>query len=352
MPLIRPVSPADLDSLVRLAGEATFGLTTLTSEPFRLQQRIEQSESGEAPLLVMVDEETGGLIGTAGLFTHVGDADRAEPFYTYRLERTVHQSKTLGVLNKVDALHLTRIFDGPTEIGTLFLHPDVRGSGLGRVLSLSRFLLIARDPDRFDRQIIAEMRGVIDEKGRAPFWDAIGRHFFQVDFPIADILSSQDKRFIGELMPAHPIYVPLLPAEAQAVIGEVHPNTAPAKRLLESEGFEFAKMVDIFDGGPCLRCDRKAIRTIVESRRCELVEVHSDVAHGKIDSLVATAEGRLRIIGCRTQRDQGKLSLAKSDAAKLNAFPGATLIVAPIKGTAESFWNSESTSHHQDGPTT
>lgn len=207
MPFIRLVKPADLDSLVELAGETTFGLTTLTPDPKRLKIRIGESDSGEAPLLVMVDDSDEQVMGTAGLFTHVGDSERAEPFYTYRLERSIHRSETLNVRNEVDALHLTKLFDGPTELGTLFLHPDFRGGGTGRVLSLSRFMLVARDPEKFDRQVIAELRGVIDAEGHSPFWDAVGRHFFQVDFPIADILSSEDKQFIAELMPAHPIYV-------------------------------------------------------------------------------------------------------------------------------------------------
>lgn len=340
MQFIRLVRPLDLDSLVELAGETTFGLTTLTPDPERLQKRIEESESGDSPLLVMVAGDQERVIGTAGLFTHVGDSKRAEPFYTYRLERTIHQSEALQVHNEVDVLHLAKLFDGPTELGTLFLHPDFRGGGKGRVLSLSRFLLVARDPEKYDRQVIAEMRGVIDGLGHSPFWDAIGRHFFQVDFPIADILSSKDKQFIAELMPTHPIYVPLLPPDAQRVIGKVHDKTEPARRLLESEGFHFAKTVDIFDGGPCLRCDRKAIRTIVESTICELTKI-SDVQQSTIiDSLVSTADGPFRAIGCATKRSSRGVALNPKDANCLEVEIGDSLIVSPLKGLARDFWQT------------
>lgn len=347
VPMIRMVRPDDLDSLVDLAGESTFGLTTLTPDRERLEQRINDSESGKSPLLVMIDRTGKRVIGTAGLFTHVGDSERGEPFYAYRLERTIHRSESLNVRNEVDALHLAKIFDGPTELGTLFLHPKFRGGGKGRVLSLSRFMLIARDPERFDRQVIAEMRGVNDQDGRSPFWDAVGRHFFQVDFPIADILSSRDKRFIAELMPTHPIYVPLLPKEAREVIGKVHPKTEPALRLLESEGFHDAKMIDIFDAGPCVRCDRKAIRTIVESSLCELHEVMADNDpkwdDAPIDTLVATAAGPFRCIGCPSHRVAGRIGLRQSDAEAMRLSVGYPMIVSPLRGTAKMFWNTDRT---------
>ncbi len=67
-------------------------------------------------------------------------------------------------------------------------------------------------------------------------------------------------------MPTHPIYIPLLPPAAQAVIGRVHPNTEPAIHLLEREGFKDSGMVDIFEAGPVIRCPRDEIRTVRESQ--------------------------------------------------------------------------------------
>ncbi|MCA9135161.1 MAG: arginine N-succinyltransferase, partial [Planctomycetales bacterium] len=203
-----------------------------------------------------------------------------------------------------------------------------------------------------DREVIAELRGVIDDKGRSPFWDGLGRHFFQVDFPIADILSSSDKQFIAELMPTHPIYVPLLPKAAQAVIGKVHPQTEPARKLLESEGFAFSKMIDIFDGGPCVRCDRKAIRTIVESTDCELLGTDDPYGvdpHGAvtIDSLVATADGEFRCIGCVTRRTEGSVFLRRDDAERLQVQVGDRLIVSPLRGSAKEFWRGHRTPTEQ-----
>ena len=86
-----------------------------------------------------------------------------------------------------------------------------------------------------------------------------------MEFQQADRLSMKNKHFIAESMPTHPIYVPLLPKKAQEVIGKVHPNTEPALKLLESEGFAFNQEVDIFEAGPVVSCDKSEIRCVKES---------------------------------------------------------------------------------------
>jgi arginine N-succinyltransferase len=130
---------------------------------------------------------------------------------------------------------------------------------------------MAEHPELFDPVVIAEMRGIIDENGRSSFWEAVGRHFFDVDFPTADYLSVVDKRFIAELMPVHPIYLPLLPPQAQQVVGKVHPRTEPAMKMLLDEGFELANMVDIFDAGPTVTCPMTRVRSVRESEEARVV---------------------------------------------------------------------------------
>ncbi len=141
----------------------------------------------------------GQLVGISCIFSKVGGY---EPFYAYKMvDRTIHCS-ALDATRHVTSLHLQKIHDGPTEIGSLFLRPEYRSKGRGRLLSLSRFAFIAAHPKRFSNEVIAEMRGVVHEDGTCPFWDAIARHFFEMDFPQADSLSTISKTFIEELMPA------------------------------------------------------------------------------------------------------------------------------------------------------
>jgi arginine N-succinyltransferase len=280
MHVIRPVRPDDLDALLNLAQAAGVGLTTLPADRELLEQRIHDAAhafrptvrkpGGDAYLFVLEDLLTGAVHGCCGIVARVGGF---EPFYTYDVRTTLRQSEALGVHKRIEALHLEAHHKGPSEIGTLFVHPDARGKGIGRLVSLSRFVFMAGFPGRFAKETIAEVRGVLDDAGQSPFWNAIGRHFFEMDFAQADARSAADKGFIADLMPQHPIYLPMLPPAARAAVGEVHRNARPAKRLLEQEGFEFGGQVDIFDAGPLMRAQTSEIRSVEHSATAELVDV-------------------------------------------------------------------------------
>ena len=172
------------------------------------------------------------------------------------------------------------VHDGPSEIGSLFLSPEYWGGGHGRLLSMSRFLFIAEFPERMEKEMIAEMRGVVNRDGVSPLWAALGSHFFQIGFPRAETLTSLSKKFIADLMPKHPIYIPLLPESAQAIIGEVHQNTRPALSMLKKEGFEFRQRVDIFDGGPTMHCQTSQIRAVRTSRAGVVAAIEPQVIDG------------------------------------------------------------------------
>jgi arginine N-succinyltransferase len=130
---------------------------------------------------------------------------------------------------------------------------------------------MAAAPERFSDRVLAELRGVVDDQGVSPFWECLGRHFFRMDFAEADRLSATtDNQFICDLMPKYPIYVDLLPPEAREVIGRCHSDGVGAYKLLQWEGFEFDRTVDIFDGGPLVAAQRRHIRTIQESRMVTL----------------------------------------------------------------------------------
>ncbi|WP_404425325.1 arginine N-succinyltransferase [Nibricoccus sp. IMCC34717] len=272
--VFRPIADSDLPGLVRLARGIVGGLTSLPPNEAFLRERIEDSRRSFSPLVrkpgaehylfVLEDCETGRLVGTSGIAARVGGYD---PFYSYEIRHERYTHAPLHVDRDIAVLHLKKEHRGPTEIGSLYLDPEYRRDGLGRLLSLARFLFIAAFPQRFDSTVIAEMRGYLDQRGRSPFWEAVGRHFFGHDYYDADIRSGLgDKAFIADLMPRHPIYVPLLAPEVQAVIGQVHHDTKPALALLKAEGFEPTSEIDIFDAGPQLRASVDTVRTIRERK--------------------------------------------------------------------------------------
>jgi arginine N-succinyltransferase len=272
MVLVRPALIGDLEELLALAASAGVGLTTLPNDRDLLRKRILKSQrsmenipdrpGGESYLLVMEDLGGKRIVGASGIVSKVGGF---EPFYAYRLETQIFESKPLKVHKEIQVLHLVREHDGPAEVGSLFLAADYRKKDFGRFLQLVRFLFVAEHPEAFENLIVSELRGVIDDNGFSPFWDGVGKFFFEIDFPRADHLSVVNKKFIADLMPTNPIYVPLLAPGAQKVIGQVHESSRPAMKNLQAEGFKFNGMIDIFDAGPCLSCQRDEIRTVRES---------------------------------------------------------------------------------------
>jgi len=137
---------------------------------------------------------------------------------------------------------------------------------------------MAMHVQRFAPKVIAEMRGISDENGESPFWNALGSHFFTMDFIDADALSSEGKnQFIAELMPKYPIYLPLLPESACKVIGKVHPDTKPALQMLENEGFKYQGYVDIFDAGPSIEAQIDDIKTIKNSFICTVTVIKEEL---------------------------------------------------------------------------
>jgi arginine N-succinyltransferase len=338
MVVIRPVELDDLDDLVELAKGTGFGLTTLPQDRYVLRRRIATSQegfaseaigpAGETCLFVLEDLDAKKVVGTAGVVSAVG---LTEPFYTYNLETTVIQSKMLKLRKEIQILHMMAERNGPAEIGSLFLHPAYRRDRNGRLLSLSRFLFVAEQPQRFEGTLIAEMRGVIDDKGNSPFWDALGRHFFNMDFPEADKLILVDKQFIADLMPPWPIYVCLLPPEAREVIGKVHMETKPAIRLLEEEGFAFNGRIDIFEGGPVVGCRRDDIRTIRDSIRATVTAVVDDPFDGEM-MLISNARHEFRACKATIQAldDPAQVRLAAPVAKALQVEPGQAIRYAPL----------------------
>lgn len=338
MVMIRPVRLTDLDELVAMAALTGHGLTTLPMDRELLRRRITLSlrsfanmgelPAGEVYLFVMEDVDTGRVIGTSGVCSKVGGF---EPFYSYRIETALHESPGLGVHKQIRVLHLVSEHNGPTEIGSLFLRPEYRKGGNGRLLSLSRFLFMAEHSQCFDFTVIAEMRGVIDEQGHSPFWDALGRHFFEIDLPTADYLSMVNKRFIADLMPKHPIYIPLLPPEAQAVIGQVHEQTRPALQLLLDEGFATNGMVDIFEAGPVVTCPLAQIRTVSTSRKAAIEHIRDDEPTAE-PSLVANTHGEFRACkGSVEGLSSGAVCISSACARVLGVNVGDTIRFASFR---------------------
>jgi arginine N-succinyltransferase len=291
MLVVRAARQSDLDGLMGLAALVGDGMTTLKADLRMLGGRIDVACASFAEtippeerdyLFVMEDTERALMVGVCAIKGAVG---LREPFYNYRIGTLVHSSTELDIFSRMETLYLSNDLTGNAELCSLFLHPAYRNGTNGKLLSKSRFLFMAQFPELFPQTVIAEMRGYQREDGVSPFWENLGRHFFQMDFKRADDLSSLGKKsFIAELMPRHPLYVAYLPREAQEVIGRVHVDTAPARHLLEQEGMFYAGYVDIFDAGPVLQArvaDLRAARVSVLSTLSLQVAEGTDTSPGQ-----------------------------------------------------------------------
>jgi arginine N-succinyltransferase len=274
--IVRPVRSVDLPALIDLARSTGAGLTTLPANEERLAHRVGwaekafrgEAERADADYLFVLEDDAGKVVGISAVAGAVG---LREPWYNYRVGLTVSASQELNIHRQVPTLFMANDLTGNSELCSLFLHADHRSGLNGRLLSKARLLFIAEFRELFGDKVIAEMRGMSDDRGRSPFWESLGRHFFKMEFSQADYLTGVgNKAFIAELMPKFPLYTCFLSEDARAVIGRVHPDTEPALAMLKAEGFSYQGYVDIFDAGPAIEAETAKIRAVRDSQNLVL----------------------------------------------------------------------------------
>jgi arginine N-succinyltransferase len=353
MLLVRNATEDDFDAILELAAGIGPGMTTLKPDPAALRQRLAlaaASFGGEARpqdadyLFVLEDTGTRRVCGVSAIKGAVGVN---EPFYNYRLSTSVHTSPATGRVNRVQSLHLSHDLSGASELCSLYLHPDWRKGTNGKLLSKSRLLFIAQFPELFARKVFAEMRGYQDGRGQSPFWEAVGRPFFHMDFHEADDLCGKgDRLFIEQLVPRLPLYVHLLGEAARDAIGRTHVDTAPARRLLEQEGLHFDGYIDIFDGGPVLEANLPALRALRDSR---LQLVGAGAPGGTVPCLVATMRrDRFRVIVADADPGAALLRLAPAALAALEVERGVPLRVLALQtqSKGDEPWTMQAPARH------
>jgi arginine N-succinyltransferase len=275
MLILRPARLSDLPGVEAIAAASAVGITSLPPDRDKLYEKIRASTQSfaaevdvngeEIYFFVLEDAETGEIVGTSGIVASAGFHDR---FYSYRNEIIVHASQELKVSNKIHALHLCHDLTGTSLLTSFYIDPKYHDTQWPQLLSRARLLFIAEHSHRFADRLAAENPGLCDDDGNAPFWNAVGRRFFGMEYPQAEQLSGgRSKTFIAELMPQYPIYVPLLPADAQLAIGQLHPVAQLPFSMLLEEGFEADTYIDIFDGGPTVEARISTLRSIQENRR-------------------------------------------------------------------------------------
>jgi arginine N-succinyltransferase len=270
MYIIRPIGFDDFGPYCHMAFKSHLAMTSMPKNEELLKNNIFSSldafsSSGSSLknkfyLFVLENFETKEIGGTSGIYSQVGIDT---PYYHYRKE-VLHQQgyEDLPIKNELPILKAVAITNGPSEVCSLYISPHFRKEGLGRLLSLSRFLFIACFLEKFHEILIAQMRGCVDQDNVTAFWDNLGRHFIDLSYAKVQQIKATNPKFLPHILPKNPIYIDLLPKEVQALIGKVHDNTRPALKILQEEGFEMTQDYDVFDGGPIIKATTKSIRAI------------------------------------------------------------------------------------------
>lgn len=319
----------DLEPLYEMAKLTGGGFTNLPADRKALSGKLEVANSAfsnegnelvdEQFVLVLEDSESGAVRGTCQLMTQVG---QRWPFYSYRLTTLTQHSQELDRTVRAELLSLVTDLEGSSEVGGLFLHPNERAGGLGLLLARSRYLFIAMHRNRFGDRVLAELRGVIDERGGSPFWDGVAGRFFGMGFQEADYFNAiHGNQFIADLMPKHPVYVAMLDDDARSVIGIPHPSGRAAMRMLENEGLRYSGYVDIFDGGPTMVAPTNDVKSIKESEQRKISS--TDLEQGE-RGIIAT--GKLSSFrscyGARELNEDGTISIDSLAADILDVTTG------------------------------
>jgi len=298
--VVRIASAKDIDALYEMAKLTGGGFTNLPADRDALAAKLARSdaamaEADDAPgnhlyVMMMEDLETGRIAGTAQIMSRIGES---QPFYSYRLGAVTQHSAELDRTFRAEMLTLVTDLEGSSEVGGLFLHPRYRAGGLGLLLARSRYLFIRQHRARFADRLLAELRGVIDEAGNAPFWDGLAGRFFGMTFREADAFNAVNgNQFIADLMPKHPIYQAMLTEAARSVIGVPHPSGRAAMRMLEDEGFTYEGYIDIFDGGPTMTVATDRVRTVREAGEAVIANAAVEQGHRAILSSGRLADFR------------------------------------------------------------
>ncbi|MEZ5996084.1 MAG: arginine N-succinyltransferase [Hyphomonadaceae bacterium] len=332
--VMRAAGAADLEGFKQLREIAGAGFTSLMLDDRAMAAKLELSEQSfastaaqpgaERYFIALEHIETGALAGCCGVKATIGETP---PFFNFRVITEAQSSAVVSRRFDMRVLIGVNDFTGCSEVGSLFVRPEHRANGVGRALAQNRYMLMAAQPQRFRDQVVSELRGVVSPDGVSPFWEAVGRHFFRMDFSEADKLSATtDNQFILDLMPQHPIYVDLLAQSARDVLGQCHADGQGARKLLEWEGFAFSNVVDIFDGGPLMSVQRDSIRTLREARRLR-IEACAAMSNGKRALIATPRMQNYRCISVRAELGGGVVRADARSLAALKIDAGAEVLV-------------------------
>jgi arginine N-succinyltransferase len=290
----------DVGALEALAAVTMPGVHTLPRTREKIVASVERSIASfaahvdipsEESYQFVLEDDAGQIAGTAAIHASAGSNGT---YFAFRNDVIQQVSRDLNISHSVHALTLCSELTAYSQLSAFYVRERAHAGVEAALLSRARLLYAVLAPHRFGDRFFVPLAGITDNDGNSPFWNALGRKFFQMDFLDAErtIGGARNRTLIVELMPHYPVYVPLLPGDAQAAMGQIHPDGELAFHLLTEEGFEADEYIDIFDGGPILQAHKHALRTYTQSMTRRVAEVAGgDVPEVLVSYAVASADG-------------------------------------------------------------
>lgn len=277
---MRAIQQSDLNSFIRLAFKAKIGITSLPKNEERLRKILAKSVesfqkdndivSNEIYLFVLEDTSTKTICGVSGIYSLTG---RDHPIHYFKIVSLPLKKAFPETPDSIEVLEPVHYANGPTEICSLFLDPVYRKSGLGKLLSFSRFLYMANFPKKFTELVFALMRSYINDDDENPFWNNVGRKFLDISFKTLINRMDAGENVYPEQLSKFSILMPFLSDEAKMAIGNVYQNTIPALKMLKEQGFAYDGEIDAIDGGPKIVARRENIKAIKSSQTIQVNEI-------------------------------------------------------------------------------
>ncbi len=276
MLVVRPLDFRDLDQLRDIVPELPWGnsgsfhtnrkgLETIIAQSIE-SFSCETKKAGHQTYVFALEEtESQQMIG----FCKLAATNNGFPVYSYRLETIEQRSPKLQVDKSIQVLRLIED-SGPIALpSSLFIRSRYRAKGYDRLVLDGAYLYMGSFPQRFPDRIVNEYRGLYDTRGNSLFWKYIIQPFIRsVSYKgLLRLLRQGLEHEITRLLPSGPIYLPLLPKRARKIIGQVHPEAAPAFRLMQRHGFRNQSHISYSSGAPLLETQIRDITTIQQNQR-------------------------------------------------------------------------------------
>jgi arginine N-succinyltransferase len=331
MMLVRPIRDSDIRQVSQLFGEDIVGMTSIPRCKTKWNKIVRESmrsfsndicPTEQNSFFMVLEDTTSGVIsGTTAVYTNVGVS---APLVSFALKSSAPCNGN-SVRTKLSSFQISKRHGPFTEVGSLYLNKAYRGANYAKLLTKSRYLLMASQSCRFNEDVIAELRGWQQPDGQCPFWSEIGMKFVELPFHEIDRFNSiNGSSVLATKIPERPFYLDTLREEVRRFVAMEHKDASPARRRLEQEGFRFNGRFDVFDGGPTLECKFDELETIRNSKEFVLACSRKSFfpSHRAIAAIGNKGNFKCAVVRVELDHEAGIAHVEKGDIERLGALSG------------------------------